>query len=142
MNRRNFLGLIPGGAITAALVALGLRNTPAALKTRKLIPWGDNTCLAPDTKWSIPNEPLVWKHGFDDADFLQRAKQSGLNPEVDSCNCLIEYGKERCKFASGELGSYIVSGVDSASPDGDYAAVVTMEKTPEGWIITDWEDKE
>lgn len=97
MNRRDFLGLLSGGAITAALMFLGLR-----------------------------------KDVVQNSDFFQGSDLA--DPQI------LGTGIDAMSWC--DQSDYIVAGVDPASPDGDLAAVVTMEKTPEGWIITDWEDKE
>lgn len=40
-------------------------------------------------------------------------------------------------FFKFRKGGYIVAGVDPASPDGDYAGIVTMVKTPEGHVVVE-----
>lgn len=34
----------------------------------------------------------------------------------------------------------ILIDIDPGSPDGDYMASVTMLKTPEGYVVTEWKD--
>lgn len=113
MNRRDFLGLIPSGAITAALTLLGLRKPEAKLE------W----ILSPDdSDCELCSKTTIW----------------GKNKPPDS-ERILGTGIDAISWC--DQSDYIVAGVDPASPDGDYAAVATMEQTPDGWIVTDWEDK-
>lgn len=70
MNRRNLLKMIPGAA--AALLALGFRKP----KVKPV------EFISPDAKWIKSSGQMVWKHSFDDADFLERAKKVGLSPRI------------------------------------------------------------